>query len=373
MEIHAQYLATLLLGGLTLPAFAAVSAPQPPLPAAAELITQLGLVEANSPVREMPGWRPPRKVVVTGNVTAVAELQAAAPGAVFVVVRNARNPEVDVSDADVIIGSCAAELLARAPQVRWVQSMGVGVEQCVAVPALKERQLLLTNMQRADAAEIAEHAIALSLALARNLKAHLISQLQGNWNPGNAQAMNTLNGKTLLVVGLGGIGTEVARRAHALGMKVTATRASGRTGPDFVSHVGLADELLTLAKSADIIVNAAPLTPATTHLFNAGFFAVLKPSAYFVNVARGRSVVTADLLAALTERRLAGAALDVTDPEPLPADHPLWRAPNVIITPHVASSSTGPRDILLAIARENLRRYTAGEKMLSVVDVARGY
>ncbi len=128
----------------------------------------------------------------------------------------------------------------------------------------------------------------------------------------------------MLVVGLGGIGTEVARRTHALGMRVTATRASGHAGPDFVSYVGLPDELPKLAKEADYIVNCAPLTPQTTGIFNAEFFAALKPTAYFLNVGRGKSVVSADLAAALTAGRLAGAALDVVDPEPLPPDSPLW-------------------------------------------------
>ncbi len=358
--------------GLTLAAMSCIHAQQASTPAAA-LISELGLIEADKPVRERPGWRVPKKVIVTGNAPALAELQSAAPGVAFVTVRNPTNPEVDISDADIIIGSCAQALLAKATRVQWVQVMFAGVEQCIAAPAVKERQLLLTNMQRAESAVIGEHAIALALALARNIETHVLNQQQGAWGGRGDGSTRTLNGKTLLVVGLGGIGTEVAKRGHALGMKITATRASGRTGPEFVSYVGLPDELLTLAKDADVIVNAAPLTPATTHLFDAKFFAVLKPSAYFVNVARGRSVVTADLIAALNDKRIAGAGLDVTDPEPLPADHPLWRAPNVIITPHIACVSDLPRDKQLAILRENLRRYVAGDKMLSVVDLMRGY
>lgn len=371
MNHRSMHVTTPLFVVLTL---AVISCVHAQTSASAVLIAELGLIEADKPSRELPGWRVPKKVIVAGNAPALAELQAAMPGVAFVAVRNTSNPETDVSDADVIIGSCAQELLVKARQVRWVQVMSAGVEQCVSAPAVTERQLLLTNMQRAESAVIGEHAIALTLALARNLETYVRNQSQGNWSGrGESGSMRTLNGKTLLVVGLGGIGTEVARRGHALGMKVTATRASGRTGPEFVSYVGLSDELLTLAKDADVIVNAAPLTAATTGIFDAKFFEVLKPSAYFVNVARGRSVVTSALLAALNEKRLAGAGLDVTDPEPLPADHPLWKAPNVIITPHVASASDLPRDKQVAILRENLRRYAAGEKMLSVVDVTRGY
>jgi len=174
-------------------------------------------------------------------------------------------------------------------------------------------------------------------------------------------------------VGLGGIGTEVARRAHALGMRVVATRRSSRSGPDFVDYVGLSDELGDLVAEADVVVTALPLTPETTRMFDAEFFAAMKPTAYFINVGRGKSVVTDDLMAALESGELAGAGLDVTDPEPLPTDHPLWRLPNVIITPHVAASSVQAVERLQAVVRENLRRYVAGEPMLSVVDVGRGY
>jgi phosphoglycerate dehydrogenase-like enzyme len=185
--------------------------------------------------------------------------------------------------------------------------------------------------------------------------------------------MEALEGKTMLVVGLGGIGTEVAKRAYGLGMKVIATRDGDRSKPDFVSYVGLPDELLTLAKTADVIVNAVPLTPQTTGMYNAGFFAVLKPTAYFINVARGGSAVTADLAAALTGHRLGGAGLDVVDPEPLPPDNPLWHAPHVLITPHISALSDLPGEARWVLAVENLRRYVSGEKMLSVVDLAKGY
>jgi phosphoglycerate dehydrogenase-like enzyme len=250
------------------------------------------------------------------------------------------------------------------------------VENCVSVPGVRERGVLLTNMQRANGPIIAEHAIAMLLALARGLDRGVAQQPSGEWRPDALTAggrMRVLKGKTLLVAGLGGIGTEVARRAHALGMRVIATRASGRTGPDFVSEVGLPDELPKLAAKADVVVNALPLTAATRGTFDARLFGAMKPSTLFVNIGRGGTVVTSALVQALQSGALGGAGLDVTDPEPLPADHPLWRAPNVIITPHVASESDLGSAAEWEIIRENLRRYVAGEKMLSVVDVSRGY
>jgi phosphoglycerate dehydrogenase-like enzyme len=156
-------------------------------------------------------------------------------------------------------------------------------------------------------------------------------------------------------------------------MRVTATRASDRTGPDFVSYVGLPDELLKLTRDADFVVNCAPLTPQTTGIFNREFFAAMKPGAYFLSVGRGRSTVTADLIAALKSGQVAGAGLDVVDPEPLPADSPLWHLPNVIITPHISADTALADEERSALMRENLRRYVAGEPLLAVVDIARGY
>jgi phosphoglycerate dehydrogenase-like enzyme len=175
------------------------------------------------------------------------------------------------------------------------------------------------------------------------------------------------------VIGLGGIGTEVARRAHALGMRVRATRNSGRDGPEFVEYVGLANEAVTLAGWADVVVNSTPLTADTRGMFNTAFFAAMKPTAYFINVGRGESVITSDLVSALQARRIAGAALDVTDPEPLPLDHPLWAMPNVIITPHVAVASDLLLPRVFTLAAENLARYVRGDRLVSVVDVRRGY
>jgi phosphoglycerate dehydrogenase-like enzyme len=239
---------------------------------------------------------------------------------------------------------------------------------------LHERHLLLTNLQRTMGPSMAEHVLGMMLALSRHFEYFMRQQQEAHWAREDATPqLADLEGKTVLVVGLGGIGTEVARRAHALGMQVVATRASGRSGPDFVSYVGLPDELLKLAKDADFVVNCAPLTRETTSIFNREFFATLKPGAYFISVGRGRSTATADLIDALKSGRLVGAGLDVTDPEPLPADSPLWHLPNVIITPHVSADTAVSQEQRNAVLVENLRRYAAGEPMLSVVDIERGY
>jgi phosphoglycerate dehydrogenase-like enzyme len=349
----------------------------------AAVIARIRVQEAPQPVRERTQWRVPRKVVLLDFRKGWSDRQGAfaavAPKAQIVVAKDMAAALSAIADADVIVGFnpeiCNPKIIDNAKQLRWIASLAAGVENCMAVPGVRGRNLLLTNMRGVDSAAIAEHAVALTMALAHGLDTFAVDTSKGVWSGehGATTPMQTLEGKTMLVVGLGGIGTEVAMRAHGLGMKVVATRDNDRSKPDFVSYVGLSDELLTLAKSADVIVNSVPLTPQTTGMYDAKFFAVLKPTALFINVARGGSAVTADLVSALNEHRIAGAGLDVVDPEPLPPNHPLWRAPHVIITPHISSRSDLPGEARWTLAIENLRRYANGEKMLSVVDLTKGY
>jgi phosphoglycerate dehydrogenase-like enzyme len=217
--------------------------------------------------------------------------------------------------------------------------------------------------------------MAFMFGLTRGLAAFVPAQARGEWADEAVpeSRMWEVKGRTMLVVGLGGIGTEVAKRAHALGMTVLATRNSGTEGPDYVAEVGLADRLLPFAGRADVIVSTLPLTAETRGLMDKAFFDGVKRGALFINVGRGGTVVTDDLVAALGDGRLGGAGLDVTDPEPLPPAHPLWRAPNVIITPHVAAALEGNERPRWLLARENLRRYVAGDRLLSEVDVRKGY
>jgi len=355
---------------------AVVGAPASADPELDALIAELGLELGTIPARDMEHWQRPERIVVRADTPArIAWLEEAIDGVEFLPARSPEEALPHMGDADALVGFCEPELVAAAPKLRWVQLASAGAERCVAIPAVSDGGILVTNMQRVLSPQIGEHVIALMFALSRGLDLFLAQQQDGKWDPTalTAERPWELAGKTLLVVGLGGIGTQVAKRAKGLGMRVVATRNSERTGPDFVDYVGLADELDELAAEADVVVNATPLTPATAGLFDADFFAAMKPEALFINVGRGESVVTDDLLAALQAGTIAGAGLDVVDPEPLPADHPLWRAPNVIITPHVASASDVRWDRYWLIIRENIRRYVAGEPMYAVVDVERGY
>jgi phosphoglycerate dehydrogenase-like enzyme len=186
----------------------------------------------------------------------------------------------------------------------------------------------------------------------------------------------------MLVVGLGGLGTDMARLGHDLGMKIIATRATSHEGPDFVDYVGLSNELPDLVGKADVVMSALPLTDETKHTFNADIFGRMKKGALFINVSRGGVVDSNALVAALKSGQVGGAGLDVTEPEPLPPGDPLWHAPNIIITPHMSAHWSNEESVenmgnntieAWAIMRENFRRYIAGDKLYSLVDPKSGY
>jgi phosphoglycerate dehydrogenase-like enzyme len=341
------------------------------------MIETLGLRESTTPSRQLPGWSPPAKIVVRLNDADRLEmLQLVAPETEIVAVQSVTEAVAAVGDAQVLIGFCDQAILEAGTQLHWVQVYSAGVDRCVDNPGFQEGDKLLTNGQRISSPALADSAVAMMMALMRGLDVYGRNQQKREWNRnpdmGKGRPVE-LEGRTVLVVGLGGIGTQVARRAHGLGMRVTATRGSRREGPDYVDYVGLADETLQLAGSADVVINTAPLTDRTRGMFDADFFAAMKPSAYFISVGRGASTVTEDLVQALKSGELAGAGLDVTDPEPLPEDSELWALPRVIITPHVAGRSERGRERLYLLVQENLRRYVAGEPMLSVVDIRAGY
>ena len=342
----------------------------------ARLVAELGLVESKTALADRPGWRAPRKIVVMdADAARIAWLQPAAPGVQLVGAADAAATLREVADADALIGRCSAAVVEAGKSLRWIQHQYAGMERCVGIPGFSARGITLSNMQKIAGPVMSEHVLAFVLALSRGFATYVPRQASGEWAPEAVPESRlwTLEGKTLFVAGLGGIGTEVARRAHALGMNVIATRNTPHAKPDFVSEQGLAVDLPAFAARADVIVNTLPLTPETKGIFNRAVFDRAKRGALFVNVGRGGTVVTADLVAALQDGRLGGAGLDVTDPEPLPADHPLWHAPNVLITPHVSAGIDTGDEPRWLVARENLRRYASGGKLLSEVGIERGY
>lgn len=342
---------------------------------ARELIREAGLTEGPIAARDLPRWNGASKILLVGIAgEAQDKLQASLPNTELVVANSDADALAAVVDVQAIIGSCSEALVEAAENLVWVQIYWAGAESCLRVPRVASGDVMLTNMQKMSAPVIGEHAVAMTLALARGLVV-FAKEMQSDARTelyASRSSMITLSGKTMLVVGLGGIGREAARRGAALGMRVIGTRNSSRDGPPFVDYVGLSDELLQLAGEADVIVNALPLTETTRGLLDADFFDATRQGALFVNVGRGATVDTEALVAAIRNGKIAGAGLDVTDPEPLPAEHALWQFENVIITPHIAGRG-GERERHFVLLKENLRRFAAGERLLNVVDPERGY
>ncbi len=281
-----------------------------------------------------------------------------------------RAAEFHAADAHLLSDA----FLERATNLRWAQSFSAGVERYLALERLvQNKAVVLTNMKGIHGPVIAEHVMALVLSMCRDLPDYLRAQDRGEWDRSAGSGQRALAGASLLVVGMGGIGTEVARRAHGFDMRVLATVRTAREAPDFVDEFGTAADLDRLLPKADIVVICLPLTSETRGLFDARTLALMKSDAILVNIARGAIVDTAVLVAALEADQLAGACLDVTDPEPLPAGHPLWSRDDVLITPHTAGTAalTGERRDLLFT--ENLRRFAKGKPLLNVVDKLVGY
>jgi len=301
-------------------------------------------------------------------------MRAAAPGVEFVAgLTRASAPQHGARAHGVDAHLVTAELLAAAPRLAWVQSYSAGVENVLAVPGLVERDgIVLTNGSGAHGPVIAEHVFALLLHLTRGLAAYGDAQARGEWARGAAQG-EALSGRTVLVAGLGAIGDQVARRARAFGMTVLATARTQRDRPPHVDELVTSERMDELLPRADVLVICLPLTDATRGLFDRRRLSLLRRGAYVINIARGEILDSDALLEALVSSHLGGAGLDVTDPEPLPAGHPLWTAPNLVITPHVAGDAELTRKRRDALIEENLARFATGRPLLNVVDRLAGY
>lgn len=306
----------------------------------------------------------------------VAEARTIAPNVQIVRVTSRDQGMEHAAEADGADGRLITpELLTKAADLSWVHSPSAGVERLVTLPGVRDHaSLVVTNARGVHGPAIADHAMGMLLALTRQLPHYHDAQKRGEWSreAPKSEAI-ALQGRTMLVVGIGGIGTEIAQRAHGFGMRIIATRRSDTPAPEFVERVGKPQDLAAMLPEADVVAICVPLTPETENLFDDAMIRRMKPGAYMINIARGRIINTDALIAALKEGRITGAALDVTDPEPLPADHALWSAPNVLITPHIAADGELTDQRWWALYKENLRRFGAGEPLLNCVDVKAGY
>jgi phosphoglycerate dehydrogenase-like enzyme len=277
----------------------------------------------------------------------------------------------EIADTHILYGGLSREDLAIAKQLKWIQYPAAGVEN-ILWPELVEGPIVLTNMQRVYTPSISETAIGLMLSLAHGLNRYALQTREHQWK--TVPGLFEISGLTLGLVGLGGMGTDTAYRAHyGFNMKVLAVDPKPLPKPDFVAELHSVEWLPKMAPQVDFLMSAAPHTPLTEGIFNESIFRSMKPTAYFINTSRGKLVNTPDLVRALKEGWIAGAGLDVAYKEPLPPDEPLWSAGNVILTCHSSGHSPRTIDRQMAIFTDNVRRYLAGLPLLNAVDKKRGY
>jgi len=331
-----------------------------------DLVEDFGVYEGPSPTKDTPGWTKPKRIVVPAGLMPVRleELKGIAPEVEFIPVRSAEEAARSAGDADAVLGYCTAEIVKVGKNLRWIQFGSAGVEK-VLTRELMDSPIVLTNTSRIYGPHVADQAFALLLSLTRGLRT------TSDGEP--ALTRTELHGKTMLVIGLGGVGTQIARRANAFGMRVRAIDVKDMERPAFVFSLDKPGKLMELLPTADVVVLACPLTPETREMIGAKQLGAMKKGAFLINIARGGLVQTEWLVGALQKAQIAGAGLDVTDPEPLPADHPLRKMGNVVISEHVGGQSPEGRDRQWRLYRENVRRFVNGERLLCVVDKAKGY
>jgi phosphoglycerate dehydrogenase-like enzyme len=292
-----------------------------------------------------------------------------------------------IVDADAFFGKITPPMLAAARRLRWVQTPTASLEHYV-FPALVEHPCTLTNMRGLFSDNIADQVMGYVLCFARNLHLYIRNQFSAKWAPvgGETERVGFTTGPahvtaidrahkhlpdlTLGIIGLGAIGSEIARRALAFSMRVIAIDPMRESAPEGVAALWRPERLSDLLGQSDFVVIAAPHTPRTEKLFRRPQLRQMKRDGYLINIGRGAIVDLADLTAALEATEIAGAALDVFEVEPLPASHPLWRFENVILTPHVAGYSPHIAERHLGLLLDNVHRFAAGESLRNVVNKA---
>lgn len=295
------------------------------------------------------------------------ELKAEFPDVEFV---TADDP-LDIAEAEVAFGPVPEEIFVRAESLRWIQSSSAGVEWMRNTPSLLNTDVMVTNTRGAHATTIAEHAFGMLVFLARDFAGLYESQKRHAWEK-PARTVG-LVGMTMGIIGLGQIGRAIATRAKAFEMDVIAVDLHPVAKPEYVSELRQLDGLDDLMRRSDVVVVATPITDETRGMVGEAQLRLMKPDAYLLVMSRGGIIDEPTLIDMLQNGKLAGAGLDVTAIEPLPADNPLWDAPNIIITPHCSPTSDQTRGNVTNMMKTNLRHYLAGEPLENLVDKKLGY
>jgi phosphoglycerate dehydrogenase-like enzyme len=298
-------------------------------------------------------------------------LTAAGPGTVLVEAPDAARQKAELPDTDIIFGRVSPDLYPLAKQLKLYQSIGAGVDSILEGDLVRDA-IPLSSEKGGVGIHLAEHAIGLLLTLTRGLHVAIRTP-----DYGLRESIRTdqreLYEQTMGVIGFGGVGREIAKRALGFGMRVRGLDIEDVAPEPGVEAILKPDQLYDLLGWSDVVAIGLPLTKATRHMFTRDLFRKMKRTAIIVNVTRGEIIYGDDLLAALNDGLIWGAGLDVTDPEPLPLEHPLWRHPRCVVTPHTAGGSPRRADRIIDTFCENLRRMRAGQPYLALIDKEKGY
>jgi phosphoglycerate dehydrogenase-like enzyme len=295
------------------------------------------------------------------------------PEATVVVAETSEDAKREIATADAAYGTLPAAILHHAERLRWLQSPQAAPPAGYYHPDLIAHPVIVTNLRGIFADRVPAHIMAYVLAFARGLHIYMDRQREHRWDGDHPAPIVHLPDSIALVVGVGSIGTAAAHLCSTFGMRVIGVDPRQTQPPDGLSELHPPDRLDRLLPIADFVILTMPHTPKTEGLFDAVRFGLMKKSAFFINVGRGMTTRLDDLDRALRDRTIAGAGLDVYEIEPLPEEHPLWTAPNILLTPHVAAAGPDLEPARQALVVENARRFAAGETLVNVVEKSEWY
>jgi phosphoglycerate dehydrogenase-like enzyme len=301
-------------------------------------------------------------------------LTAEVPELEIVVAEDRPRAELAIVTAEAAFGTIPPDLLLQARRLRWLQAPQAAPPAGYYYPELIAHPLAITNFREIYNDHIGAHVMAFVLAFARGLQRYVPQQLRREWKrPAQNEGIVHLPEATALIVGVGGIGSEVARLCAAFGMRVIGVDERRREAPPGLAELHRADELDVLLPRADFVILTVPHTPETEGFMNRAHFQEMKRTAFFINIGRGLTTRLDDLVAAIEAGEIAGAGLDVFETEPLPAEHKLWTLPGVLLTPHTAGHGPYLDERRYAIILDNCRRFLAGRPLRNLVDKARWF
>jgi D-2-hydroxyacid dehydrogenase (NADP+) len=315
-----------------------------------------------------------KKIVVRGDSKLIQELQSVTDKARIVSITD-QNVMTEIADADAYVGSIKPAEVRAGKNLKWVAIMSAGVENALFMSGgndLRDSNIVLTNNKVVQGPEIADHAMAMLLMLTRRLYHYEALKQQEQWERAPFQGIE-LRGKNAVVIGCGGIGTQIAIRANAFGMKVVGVDPEDKPFQPYFEKIVKPDQLDDVIPQADVVFISTPHTEKSHKMVGMHEFELMKKNSYFIAVSRGGIYEMPGLVKALDSKQLAGAGVDVTDPEPLPKGHALWKFDNVIVTPHIAGRSDQDQVRMVGTVEENIRRFVDGRPLVNVVDKQKGY